>query len=250
MGKLYVGNSGSTPAIIKIEEVPKTKFGVSIDNLLGDVDADGAFMQQQEEFVVDGSGLKSIPVISSFISFRAFAYKFYYSSANSFLFPDLEEVYAVRAFDSACSGSYVSNINLTKLRIISGEGAFNNTFQNCNIPNVFLNSLETINASNACNGMFRFAKVQVVELNNLTTIKGQNACTYMFNNCKITSIRFPKLTVVDSSVFGSTSVNGIFSGCTALTEIHFRADMQAMVEAMSGYSAKWGATNATIYFDL
>ena len=41
-----------------------------------------------------------------------------------------------------------------------------------------------------------------------------------------------------------------FSGCTALTEIHFRADMQATVEALSGYASKWGATNATIYFDL
>jgi hypothetical protein len=26
--------------------------------------------------------------------------------------------------------------------------------------------------------------------------------------------------------------------------------MQSTIEAMSGYSAKWGASNATIYFDL
>jgi hypothetical protein len=67
-----------------------------------------------------------------------------------------------------------------------------------------------------------------------------------FYRCtKLTTMSFPSLTSVQSSSFNST-----FNDCTALTEIHFRADMQATIEAMSGYSSKFGATNATIYFDL
>jgi hypothetical protein len=56
---------------------------------------------------------------------------------------------------------------------------------------------------------------------------------------------FPKLQEIDSS-----ALNKMFSSCNNLAEIHFRADMQTTVEALNGYSSKFGATNATIYFDL
>lgn len=91
---------------------------------------------------------------------------------------------------------------------------------------------------------------------------------YTFQNCtSLTTFSIPKATVFktsNSAFYGCSSLPSIsfpnvtqlkiysstFSGCTALTEIHFRADMQATVEALSGYASKWGATNATIYFDL
>ena len=66
----------------------------------------------------------------------------------------------------------------------------------------------------------------------------------------MTTISFSALTSIESDAFGNTSPTYIFSGCTSLTEIHFRADMQATIEAMTGYANKWGASNATIYFDL
>jgi hypothetical protein len=49
---------------------------------------------------------------------------------------------------------------------------------------------------------------------------------------------------------GSHGLYNAFQYCTGITEIHFRADAQATIEATSGYSDKFGATNATIYFDL
>lgn len=74
---------------------------------------------------------------------------------------------------------------------------------------------------------------------------------YAFYNCKkLTTISFPALTDVQTNIFGAASYNAAFSGCSELVEIHFRADMQATIEAMSQYANKWGATNATIYFDL
>ena len=41
-----------------------------------------------------------------------------------------------------------------------------------------------------------------------------------------------------------------FNSCSSLTEIHFAAANQSKIEASSYYSSKWGADNATIYFDL
>jgi hypothetical protein len=68
----------------------------------------------------------------------------------------------------------------------------------------------------------------------------------------LTKISFPSLVsfASDSFCLGATTTYMPFNQCLNLTEIHFRADVQSMVEAMTGYSKKWGATNATIYFDL
>lgn len=92
---------------------------------------------------------------------------------------------------------------------------------------------------------------------NLTTVKapkvkelGTNAFYRGFAGTGIVSISFPALETVASSAFGTGSTSYAFRNCTALLEIHFPAAMQATIEAMSGYSAKWGATNATVYFDL
>lgn len=80
----------------------------------------------------------------------------------------------------------------------------------------------------------------------LTTV-GEGGLYDCFYRCSsLTTISFPSLTSVQTDSFGYNC----FSGCLALTEIHFRADMQATIEAMTGYADKWGARSSTIYFDL
>ena len=87
---------------------------------------------------------------------------------------------------------------------------------------------------------------------------------YAFNGCtSLTSIDLPNVTSIDSSAFRScTSLTSIdlpnvtsiginaFYGCSKLTAIHFSAANKSKIEANSYYSNKWGATSATIYFDL
>ena len=50
---------------------------------------------------------------------------------------------------------------------------------------------------------------------------------------------FPNVSFITGKVF----INYV-------SEIHFAAANQAAIEACDGYDTKWGATNATIYFDL
>ena len=73
MAKLYIGDSQGTPAIIKIEEVPKKKYGVSIDNLLGDVDENGVYQLSDAPFTFDATSIKEIPDNARDL----FAYKFF-----------------------------------------------------------------------------------------------------------------------------------------------------------------------------
>ena len=58
----------------------------------------------------------------------------------------------------------------------------------------------------------------------------------------ITTISLPDSTMVAYDAFNN---------CTELTAIHFAAVNQATIEALYGYSSKFGApSKATIYFDL
>ena len=48
----------------------------------------------------------------------------------------------------------------------------------------------------------------------------------------------------------NNGLNSAFHNCTGIKEIHFRVDTKSIVEKQADYSNKFGATNATIYFDL
>lgn len=65
-----------------------------------------------------------------------------------------------------------------------------------------------------------------------------------FTQCGATDIYLPKLTN-----FYTYNQNA-FNNSTTITAIHFGKENQATIQAMSGYGSKFGATNATIYFDL
>ena len=76
-----------------------------------------------------------------------------------------------------------------------------------------------------------------IDLPNVTSI-GSNA----FDSCSsLTSIYLPKVTSIGRNVFAH---------CSSLTSIHFAAKNKETIEALSGFSSKFGATKATIYFDL
>ena len=105
------------------------------------------------------------------------------------------------------------------------------------------------------------------DCNSLTSINLPNVTTvgdYAFGSCySLTSINLPNVTTVGEDAFSSckslTSINlpnvttvgdYAFYDCNSLMEIHFAVKNKEAIEALSDYSNKFGATNATIYFDL
>ena len=191
----------------------------------------------------------SFPSLTSIAGQFSFQYVFDdCDSLTSVSFPNLETVNGYSCFrfcfqscDSLVSASF------PKLTSITGESVFNYTFNRCShLSSVDFSSLETIGDSSATYMFYSCASLTTISFPALTTV-GSSGLSSCFYECrKLTTISFPALTTVKSNSFGTSA----FSGCTALTEIHFRADMQATVEALSGYASKWGAKNATIYFDL
>jgi hypothetical protein len=121
-------------------------------------------------------------------------------------------------------------------------------FRQATIKEVELPKLKTI--TNGVNG-FSNCKMEKINLDGLERLSDGHL-NGAFEGCReLTKISFPSLTSV--GVYGFSNTQGsafAFNGCTKLTEFHFRADMKERIEAMAGYSSKFGAANATIYFDL
>ena len=101
--------------------------------------------------------------------------------------------------------------------------------------------------------------IRQFEDNALTTV----GITAFYDCSSLTSIDLPKVITVKSNAFSScsslTSINlpkvttvgsYAFYDCRSLKEIHFAAKNKEAIEALSDYSNKFGATNATIYFDI
>lgn len=258
-----------------------TKFGVSIDNLLGNVDENGVLQKLTTEFIFDGTGIKEITKAAS----GTFAYRFAYLPWQEVRFPDLVAIGDGDTLSKYCLGTFLNNtdsqkkhtvdmpnletingqyaaeemfklskiktINIPKLTTINGTFAAQNMFNGNYITQVSLPNLTTISGSSAAISMFDNNNITSVDLPSLATVSGSGACRTMFRqNTGLARVDFPSLTSVEANCFGTSSTNAIFAGCTGLLEIHFRADAQATIEGLSGYASKFGATNCTIFFDL
>ena len=265
---------------------PATKFGVSINDLLGEVDENGTYNfgslggASVDKFVFDGSGIKKV-------GWAAFNYAFTNNAGISeALFPDLEEI-DTYGFYQAFRQSTITRITFGKVRVINkdyalyhmassipnnqdrllelpiknveelsgysvAECAFNQAFDG---KATGLYNLRIINGIHACYSMLRYSWfLEDIQLDSLESISGDAACQEMFRDCSVLKkAYFYSLTsVTPANALGTESLEDpIFSWCDNLKEIHFRADAKATIEGLTAYAAaKFGAYYATIYFDL
>lgn len=253
------------------ETVEKVKFGASVDNFLGDVDENGAYSRPTKPYSVDLTGVKAVRD-------NGFRYRFYGDkNIRSFIARDLlkvesqafsecfvsigsEEFYAefgcvelgptTRAFETFYKAFVLTknvNVVFNKLITVNGESVFKEMFaspvygaKKQEFDKIFP-VLETIVGSGVFAGFSEIALNDEIKSNTVKKIIGGSSIylgTFYRYNSK-TKYYFPNLTEITGHVFNATDL-----------EIHFAAANQAAIEACDGYANKWGATNATIYFDL
>ena len=222
-----------------------TQFGLTAEQMLGTVDGEGNLILPTLPSITF-TGLKTI-------SSSLFYYKFYgrtFETGAIVSFPDLTTVGDLGFNGCFTSCTSLTSVDLSALTTV-GDLGFNGCFTSCtSLTSVDLSALTTVNNSGLSNCFTSCTSLTSVDLSALTTVGygGLSGCFYYCTS--LTSASFPSLTSVQTDSFGSGSYNYCFADCAALTEIHFRADMQATIEAMKGYADKWGASNASIYWDL
>ena len=264
-----------------------TKFGVSLDNLLGEVDENGTYNfgrlggASVDKFVFDGGGIKKV-------GWAAFQYAFTNNAGISeALFPDLEEI-DTYGFQHAFEQTAITRITFGKVKVINAnqalyymaaslsnaaytrptelpiknveelsgvsvaERAFSSGFDG---KATELYNLRIINGVRACYCMLGYNSfLEDIQLDSLESISGDAACQVMFRDCpRLKKAYFYSLTSVtpaNALGLGTDWESGIFAWSDGLKEIHFRADAKATIEALDGYATKFGAYYATIFFDL
>lgn len=230
-------------------EIEKTKFALSIDNIVGDVDLEGHLIPPVSADVVSFDGVREIiPTTFNYL----LAYK---SSVNNIIFPDLELISGSNAMSNSFRNNEVlKTASFPKLKKISGSNAMYYVFYQCSsLESLSFDELETIEGQQSFYYVaYNCTKLTDISFPKLAKIDGSYAFYYAFQFCtSLQRVDFPELKEVTKvDTFGGTSTNETFRSCTSLTEIHFRADMQSTIEKQTRYTNKFGATNATIYFDL
>lgn len=258
-----------------------SKFGATIDTLLGDVDANGVLQQPTEQSDLVFTGVKNL-------SNYALYYKFCRTKAKSVLFPDLEEANGTNCLSRSFDSSDIKTASFPKL--ISIDGA-TYVFSSSHLESVSMPNLTTVIGGGLMNGLLRaFEHTQITELNfpKLTTILGNGyALSYICNSCpKLETVRFPMLATIPTKSSSSYSnFSTAFSSCQALKDIyfnavnsntftggytyvfnsmfnnssgrtngctvHFPSNMQSIISGLNGYPTFGGnASYITIAFDL
>ena len=254
---------------------PATKYGVSIDNILGDVDADGSYKSPAGDFVLDLTGVKSIKRSddNSNKGFNSLFYNedrcvavigndlidsnlrdcFYNVCAldtrlSVFEFNSIETIVAQSMF-GACNNYGNSKLvpHFNKLKSIKSYSAtFDSAFSSAKIePDETFPSLEYVSGTMQFNNFRKLSEGDVVVFSRIRTIVGAtSAYSSTFGSIYTKNLiwKFPNATEFTGYIwYISTSYPG---------EIHFAAANQAALEACDGYANKWGNAGATIYFDL
>lgn len=138
-------------------------------------------------------------------------------------FPLLEEITTL--WDSTFSGTTnLATVTFGALKTITGR-----------LSNTFSHGASHIGEA-----------ISSITFPSLQTIGPNASFVNAFGGSDITTMSFPSLT----SIQNVDAFKWAFSLCDLLTEIHFKASMQSVVENLTQYSSAFGASNATIYFDL
>lgn len=255
-----IGEIGETVVVEK--EI--TKYGASVNTFLGDVDENGVL-----QATLGGSvdlDFSNVEEVADFALCDKFLLNSSIKSAN---FSSLKKV-GTCSLQSAFSQSSIETADFGQLTVIdhqglegaffrtpiksinfdlleiSGISAFMLAFCECRmLESINFNSLRIINEQALWAAFSYCEKLRSINFDTVENIDF-NGLYSAFNGCtSLISISFPSLVEIEINAFTIT-----FNNCTSLTEIHFRADMQETIEATDGYSEKWGASNATVYFDL
>lgn len=261
---LYIGDKPVGLMKVVEKKVPKVKYGVSIDNLLGDVDENGVYSiyNPNSDDIIEFN-FTGVKIISGSYSF---AYKCSILPENFILsFPDLEEIQysglRLVCYDVGANSGIIKGLNLSKVKSIGDYGlreAFDTYTWDSGyeIGTLYMPLLESIGQYGLYSA-FRSCGVKKIVVDSLKTV-GSYAFQSAFQMLSVSRtekisepIYFYSLTSVEANAFAAgATTRPAFQNQTTIPEIHFRVDMQATIEALTGYANKFGATNAIIYFDL
>ena len=255
------------------------KFGMTIDNFIGDVDANDTLKGPttiNNDIIFTG-----VKHLDSYALYYLFYYKVF-SNSISIYFPDLEDLtknYSMQYcfYNANLSGSVfflklatisgtatfsyclgltkITSVSFPELLSISGYQAAQNVFNQCtSLTSVSFPKLTTISGFQACMNMFSFCnKLTSISFPKLETLSGQGCFAWLFAGCsKIEDVYFNSLTTTSFGSYTDQFTNMMNNTGTTVTHtIHFPSNLQSTISGLTGYP-NFGGTSGYVMlaFDL
>lgn len=239
MAKLYLGTREVTPSIYKDAA---SKYGATIDNMLGNVDANGSLQYPNETNEIIFSGVKEIRN-------SALKYKFYGSGITAVSFPDLE------IFDGDMGYAFADCKNLKTIsfpKLQRFSNADGNMFNSCsNIVSVEFPELTDVGGFHCFDRAFRgCSKLKTITFYKLEQINQSRTFEWAFSSCEaLENVYFYGLkTIAQTDAFaGLLSQNS--SG--SVKNIHFPSNQQTLISRLYDYPLFGGTSGyVNLLFDL
>ena len=228
----YTGSGGSS-----------TKYGVSIDNMLGSVDSNGVL--QVPDNIAGDIVFTGVKDVSNYL----LSYKFTRNSnlACSVSFPDLETISGNQALFYSFYSTQIISVSLPKLKTVSGNNAAGYAFSNTNITSLSFPELVTVKGSSSLQYLASgCSHLTSISFPKLKTVSGSDALCALLRGTKITTISFPELETASatqalqelcsdcnlletayftklSGVASSYIFGNAFANCKLITNIYFNA---------------------------
>ncbi len=254
------------------------KYGATINNFLGDVNANGVLQIPTTNTDLVFNGVKDLAQNALCDEFSCIQS----TNANkqkirSVSFPDLVAISGHSGLKGfATYQTNLTSVSFPKLQTISGEYALTQAFRATGVTSVSFPELENITSNNsACENCFgncqnltaiSFPKLKILKNQSLSSAFGScNIQTATFPalydlsgykplascfsyNTALTSVSFPAL---KSTSFGSytNQFNNMLSGVTGCT-VHFPSNLQSVIGSWADVTNGFGGTNTTVLFDL
>lgn len=235
------GNSSDQLATSINSIQPSVYYGMDVNEAVTLETVDGVLQHKTPsttEITLSFNGVKEIqqPAFCSIFVYR--------DNIKAVSFPQLKKVYKNALYNTFAS-TEVATAEFPMLESVL-ENGMESCLSQTLLTTVSFPALKTVGQYGLSGCFYYCTNLTSVSFPALQTIDAYGLANTFYGCTSLSSISFPSLTTVNNLSFYYPT----FTQCTALTEIHFRADMRTKIEAINGYSSKWGAVNATIYFDL
>lgn len=269
---LFLGNQLISPAELIKEGGSNSKFGITIDNFIGNVDSNGKLLSPDNINGITFTGVTEI-------NYSAMKFAFpYHNMLGTVSFPDLTVIYD-GGMESAFMGNAITSISFPSLTRVKNNGLsqtfyYNNiatldlsslsvvesygmmtTFANNQITTLDLSSLTTV-GDGGLNGTFQSNQLVNVTFPSLTHI-GLNGLSFTLSNqlnpndysTTLQSVSFPALTSSSFDSGDETAFDYMLSSDDGVV-VHFPSNLQSVIGNWQSVIDGFGGTNTTVLFDL
>ena len=226
-------------------QVDKKKYGVGIDDLLGDVQNGKYYIPQTNTFKLDFSGISAIEG-------NSLQYKFAYTNATDVDLRNLE--YSGTREDADYLGGYLDNtftqctrlssVNLQNLKRLGGSSIYPGlkyTFYNCtSLSSISFPSLTAIN-SNGLEGSFNgMSQLTSMEFPALVQLSGNTIFKSTYVGSDVVRVDFSALERINGSTIFYSAFNNLKLNSSykdQYLELHFQELTSININSSSQYQA-------------